>query len=101
VSAPPFTLLFTDDASRVLTELQLPKYKAKRTKARKGLHLLRDVGPSHPGVNSHRYESLAGPQGEAVWESYLENQTPSAWRIWWIYGTESDTLTVITLGPHP
>lgn len=68
---------------------------------KKALRLLRDVGPSHPGLESHKYHSLRGPNGEDVWESYVENHTPSAWRIWWVYGPDADTLTITTVGPHP
>jgi hypothetical protein len=39
-----------------------------------------------------------GPGGEDVWESYIENKTRGARRIWWLYGPESDTLVIATLG---
>jgi hypothetical protein len=52
-------------------------------------------------VKSHKYASIWGPDGEEVWESYVENRTPGAWRIWWIYGPAADTLTIVTIGPHP
>ncbi|MDR1431105.1 MAG: hypothetical protein LBI99_03170 [Propionibacteriaceae bacterium] len=51
-------------------------------------------------LQSHRYQSLAGPKGEALWESYIENDTPSAWRLWWCYDSEPDTITLVTIGPH-
>lgn len=101
MSAPPFALVFTDEALHVLTDLEKPAYAEKLTKAKKTLRLLRDVGPSHPGLNSHTYQSLSGPDGEDVWESYVENKTPGARRIWWLYGPTPDTLTIVTLGPHP
>lgn len=100
MSAPPFKLVFTDEANRILTDLTRPQYRVKLKKAQKGLRLLRDVGPRHPGLDSHRYESMVGPRGEEVWESYLENQTPSAWRVFWIY-SGPDTLTIVSMGPHP
>ena len=100
MSAPPFTLVFTDEADSVLRDLRQPALRAKLKKTQKGLRLLRDIGPRHPGLHSHRYESMTGPNGEEVWESYLENQTPSAWRVFWIY-SEPDTLIILTLGPHP
>jgi len=101
VSAPPFALVYTDEALRVLDDRAKPAYAAKLKKAKKTLRLLRDVGPGHPGLNSHKYQSLTGPNGEDVWESYIENRTPGAWRIWWLYGPPPDTLTILTLGPHP
>ncbi len=100
MSAPPFELVFTREAQAVLEAMAKPAYRTKNAKARKALRLLRDVGPSHPGLNSHKYHSLTGPNGEDVWESYVENRTPGAWRIWWVYGTGPDTITIVTLGPH-
>jgi hypothetical protein len=56
--------------------------------------------PRHPGLNSHRYQSVQGPGGEPLWESYVENRTPGAWRVFWIYQPE-DSITMISIGPHP
>jgi hypothetical protein len=36
-----------------------------------------------------------------VWESYLENNVPSAGRIFWVYGPEQQAITIIGLEPHP
>ncbi|MGH3978948.1 MAG: hypothetical protein ACRDRZ_08095 [Pseudonocardiaceae bacterium] len=101
MSAPPFTLFVTDEAQCVLDELGKPEHAAKLKKVKKALRLLRDVGPGHPGLNTHKYQSLTGPHGEEVWESYVENKTPGAWRLWWVYGPGADALTIVTVGPHP
>lgn len=101
MSAPPFELPFTREAQTVLEALDKPAYRTKNIKIRQALRLLRDVGPSHPGLHSHKYHSLTGPNGEDVWESYGENRTPGAWRIWWVYGAGPDTITIVTIGPHP
>ncbi len=101
MSAPPFRLLYTKEALAILEDLKKPQHRVKRTKVLKALRLLRDSGPAHPGLNSHKYHSISGPSGEDLWESYVENRTPSAWRLWWVYGPHADTLTVITLGPDP
>jgi len=63
VSAPPFALAYTDEALRVLDDLAKPAYVTKLKKAKKALRLLRDVGPSHPGLSSHKYQSMSGPNG--------------------------------------
>lgn len=102
MSAPPFTLLYTREAEQVIDELRSRKqYTDKLKKVRKALRLLKDPGPSYPGLHSHQYQSVPGPGGEPLWESYVENKTPSAWRIWWIYGPDADQLTIVTIGPHP
>lgn len=101
MSAPPFILAYTAEAQKVMDDLQRPDHDDKRKKVNKTLRLLRDVGPRHPGLNSHKYHSMVGPNGEDVWESYVENRTPGAWRIFWTYGPNADELTIITVGPHP
>lgn len=102
MSAPPFNLIYTPSALAVLNELVAKaRYKVKAKKVAKTLRLLEQQGPSHPGLETHLYRSIKGPNGEPLWESYVENKTPSAWRIWWVYGPGSDTLTIITIGPHP
>ena len=56
--------------------------------------------PTYPGLHSHKYRSIHGSAGEDVWDSYVENHTPSAWRIFWHYGPGSGTITIITIGPY-
>jgi hypothetical protein len=97
VNAPPSQLLYTREAERVLDNLRAKKqYEAKLKKVRKALRLLQ-----HPGLHSHDYQSVPGPGGVTLWESYVENKTPSAWRIWWIYGAGDAQITIVTIGPHP
>ncbi len=57
--------------------------------------------PRHPGLHSHEIAALTKRYGRKVWESYLENQTPSAGRIFWVYGPQQDDITVIAIEPHP
>ena len=101
MNAPPYVLLYTDEAVKVIDDLQSPQYAVKLKKVRKALRLLELQGPRYPGLHSHEYQSIRGPGGAPVWESYVENKTPSAWRIWWIYGPEQDQITIVTIGPHP
>lgn len=97
----PFQLRFTREAAQVLKDLGASaQYEKKLKKVKKALGLLqRD--PRYPGLNSHKYNSLHGSQQEDVWDSYVENRTPSAWRIFWHYGPGEDVLTIVTIGPHP
>ncbi len=103
MNAPPFTLLYTREAEKVLGDLRDggAQYAVKLKKVRKALRLLEQLGPRHPGLRSHAYHSVPGPGGATLGESYVENKTPSAWRIWWIHGPGADQITIVTLGPHP
>ncbi|MGH3327648.1 MAG: hypothetical protein ACRDPT_07645 [Streptomycetales bacterium] len=102
MSAARFHLIYTEEAAKVLDSIQgSAQYVTKWKKIRKALRLLENPGPGHPGLHSHQYQSIPGPGGSPLWESYVENRTPSAWRIWWIYGPGRREITVVTLGPHP
>ena len=57
--------------------------------------------PRHPGLNSHEIEALSRRYGEKVWQSYLENKTSGAARLYWVYGPGKNEITVIGLEPHP
>jgi hypothetical protein len=97
-----FEVLVTDTA-----KAQIKALSAGRTtdtdrakKVAKTLRLLA-ADPHHPGLHSHRFDSLDARFGLAVWESYIENRTPSAWRMWWYFGPTDRQITVLAIGPHP
>jgi hypothetical protein len=97
----PFALYFTEQADRDLDELDSNPALLKRSKSvRKALGYL-ETNPRHPGLNTHKYTSLAGPEGEDVFEAYAENNTPGAYRIFWFYGPGRDAITIVAITPHP
>ena len=57
--------------------------------------------PSHPGLSTHEISDLSKRYGLKVWQSYLENRTPAAGRMFWIYGPVRGCITIIGLEPHP
>lgn len=57
--------------------------------------------PRYPGLNSHEISSLTARYGQKVWESYLENKTPAAGRIFWTYGPDQGDITIVAIEPHP
>jgi hypothetical protein len=96
-----FELEFTIRASSDLDALEADARLEKRLKAvRKALGLL-ETNPRHPGLNTHKFTSIKGPNGEEVFEAYAENKTPAAWRIFWIYGPGRNQITIIAITPHP
>jgi hypothetical protein len=96
----PFELLVTEKVEKVLAKLEKGD-QAKLKRVEKCFAQLEE-DPRHPGLSSHGYDEIAGPPlGEKVFESYVENHAPSAWRAWWIYGPSEGQITVVDLGPHP
>jgi hypothetical protein len=96
-----FELLFTEQANSDLVELEKIRAHAKRLKSiQKALGYLQ-ANPRHPGLKTHKYTSLTGPNGEDIFEAYAENQTPGACRIFWFYGPTKKQITVVAIIPHP
>lgn len=96
-----FELKFTDQADDDLTSLEKDTALKKRLKAvRKALGYLQ-INPRHPGLRTHKYDSLSGLNGEEVFEAYAENNTPAAYRIFWHYGPGKNIITIIAITAHP
>jgi HEPN domain-containing protein len=96
-----FGLRFTEQAEADLNSLEENASLLKRFKAvRKALGYL-EIKPRHPGLNTHKYSALSGPNGEEIFEAYAENRTPAAYRIFWFYGPEKKEITIIAITPHP
>jgi hypothetical protein len=95
-----FSLLFTAAAVEHLEELERDQSLAKRLKAvRKTLGRL-ETDPRHPGFQSHEFKSLSRVQGVKVFESYAEQDTPAAYRVFWHYGPRKGQLTIIAITSH-
>jgi hypothetical protein len=59
--------------------------------------------PRHPGLQTHKYDSLTHPYDEKqpVFEAYAQNQTPGAYRVFWCYGPKKGDISIIAITPHP
>ena len=57
--------------------------------------------PSYPSLHTHDIEPLTKRYGVKVWQSYLENNTSCAMRMYWVYGPDRQDITIIGLEPHP
>ncbi len=58
------------------------------------------TNPRHPALHTHKYTSIVGPNGEEIFEAYAENRTPSAYRIFWYYGSGKNNITILAITPH-
>ncbi len=75
-----------------------PEQRMAKKLARAVQHL--EDNPFHPGLQSHEIDALSARYGQKVFESYLENNTPAAGRIFWVYGPRRNFITLIGLEPH-
>lgn len=74
---------------------------------RKTLGLI-ETNLRHPSLQTHGFHSLHGPKGEDVFEAYVQNRTPGAYRVFFYYGPDHvegkkrvPVLTIVAITPHP
>ena len=99
---------FTPTADAQYSALETALSKAPIfEQVRKALSYL-EIDPRHPSLNTHEFTSLAGANGEKMFEAYAQNNTPSAYRIFWHYGPDEikgknriPVITVVAITPHP
>lgn len=95
----PFLILFQDLPKQQMRDISAGD-KPRAKKLRKALALL-ESDPRHPGLNSHRYAHYDSLYGERIWESYVENRTPGAYRVFWHYGPDPNEITIVAITPYP
>lgn len=96
-----FELIFTPQADLDLREIEDDSGKKNILKAvRKTLGFM-ETNLRHPSLNTYEFTSLKGPKGEKVFEAYVQQSTPSAYRIFWYYGPERRQITIVAITPHP
>lgn len=92
-----FNLRWTSKAINLAKKAK-GKHPEKKSKIRKALRFL-STDPTHPSLGTHTFQGRTGPEGRTIYISYVENNTPSAWRIYWSYGGK-DEIIIVYLGPH-
>jgi hypothetical protein len=96
-----FELILSGEARRVIDILRTDNSKKKLSKAVvKCLQLMR-TNLKHPSLNTHKISGIEGPNGQEVFESYVQNNTPGAYRIFWCYGPERRQIYIIDIMKHP
>jgi hypothetical protein len=95
-----FKLQFSEEAKLRLKELEADKSKKAILKhVRKVLGFM-ETNLKHPSLNTHKFDGIPCKLGE-VFETYAQNNTPGAYRIFWAYGPGQRELYIINIMPHP
>jgi hypothetical protein len=94
-----FRLQFSTEAKDTLANLEQTDPKKYR-KVTKTLALM-ETNLRHPSLQTHKYDALSGLNGEEVFEAYVENKTPAAFRVFWYYGPDQEVITILAITPHP
>lgn len=96
-----YKLIYAPKAKEHLNELRNKKQIKKAEKVKRALDKIIE-NPRHPGLHTHKYKTLKGFNGEDVLQSYVENKTPGAFRIFWHYSSKEDnTIVILAITPHP
>jgi hypothetical protein len=94
-----FQIIYQPSAEATLINLEQTDPKKYR-KVLKTLALM-ETNLRHPGLQTHKFDDLFGPNGEEVFEAYVENKTPAAFRVFWYYGPVQGVITILAITPHP
>ena len=98
-----FELVFTRNASAELERLEgSPRHAGLVKQVKKTLAFLA-TNPRHPSLQTHVFHSLPHPYHprEKVFEVYVQQRTPAAYRLFWCYGPEKSRITILAVTPHP
>lgn len=96
-----FNIRITPTALNTLKELKNNPENNKDFKAaRKAIKFLGE-NPRHPGLQTHVIYSIKGPSNEKVFETYAQQNTPSAYRIFFYYGPGVKEITIFAIIAHP
>jgi hypothetical protein len=108
-----FEIVFTVEASKTISRLRAAaesqaaggrksKVVGLFNQVVKCIDLLR-ANPRHPGLRTHEFHSIPHPyaKGQKVFEAYVQNRTPGAYRLFWCYGPKAGQITVLAITPHP
>lgn len=96
-----FKIEHTEQSEFQLIELiENPSKKAIAKAVIKGIRFMKE-NLRHPSLHTHKFDDMEGPNGEEIFESYAQNKTPGAYRIFWYYGPGKNVITILAITPHP
>lgn len=101
MSKMKFDITFSEEADDQLQKLETTKDKKAICKAVHKILGYMETNLRHPSLNTHPYESVKGPHGQKIFESYAQNNTPGAYRVFWYYGPSKSEITILSITPHP
>jgi hypothetical protein len=95
-----FQLKFSEQAFQKLKSLESDNSKKALVKQIKKVLGFMEINLKHPSLKTHKFNGLTCQLGD-VFESYAQNNTPGAYRIFWAYGPGRNELYILDITPHP
>ena len=102
-------LRFTPEADKQLGQIENnPALKGILKQVRKTLGYL-ETNLRAKSLQTHQYHSLTSRYGIKVFEAYVQQDTPGAYRVFWHYGPDEldkngrpiPVITIVSVLPHP
>ena len=95
-----FKIKWTPTAEKQYNEIKNDNSKKGLLKQIKKTIKSLSVNPRHQSLNTHEYETLTQQFGEKVFVAYIQNQTPSAYRLFFYYSGKGE-ITIQAITKHP
>lgn len=95
-----FNLFFTKEAKLKLVELEKDKSKKCVLKQVRKVLGFMEKNLKHPSLQTHKFDDISNKLGD-VFETYAQNKTPGAYRIFWVYGPSKKQISILDILPHP
>ena len=97
------SISYTDQAKEQLKELKNDQANKAAHKAVSKILKYMAADLRHPSLGTHKYDDYENPIDKAkpVFEAYAQNNTPGAYRVFWVYGPDKQQLTILAITPHP
>jgi hypothetical protein len=104
-----YKLRFTATADEQLTKIENDHASEGLLKqVRKTLGYL-ETNLRSKSLQTHEFESLTRRYGQKVFEAYVQQNTPAAYRVFWHYGPDEKdnkgeriaVITILAITPHP
>jgi hypothetical protein len=102
-------LRFTHTADEQLSQIEdNPALKGVLKQVRKTLEYL-ETNLRAKSLQTHEFEALTKRYGKKVFEAYVQQNTPGAYRTFWHYGPDEigkngeriAVTTIVAITPHP
>ena len=96
----PFELLLSTSAKeQIQAIIDNPAQIGLQKQLKKAFRYL-SQDPSHPGLSSHPMPQFDKIFDGKVFSSYVQNNTPQAHRILWVYGPKTKQITIVAVMAH-
>lgn len=95
-----FKIKWTHIAEKQYNEIKNDNSKKRLFKQIKKTIKFLSINPRHGSLNTHEYETLTQQFGEKVFVAYIQNQTPSAYRLFFYYSGKGE-ITIKAITKHP